>query len=162
MLPGMDKQPFMAGIRAAHEPVAAVVASLPDDAWADSIPDMDGWTRKDALAHVGWWSDHSARVITALRAGEVPYERDPAMNIDAQNRLILEEFRDRDAADVRAYEAAACERLIAAVDAATDEDLFTADRFPWLGEDTLATAIEWDSTRHYPGHVPHLTLQPGR
>ena len=92
---------------------------MADDAWAEPIPDMDGWTRKDALAHVGWWSDHSVRVITALLAGEVPYERNPDFDINAQNKSILEEFRDRDPADVRAYEAAAFLRLVAAVEAAS-------------------------------------------
>lgn len=153
----MDKQAFLAEIRTTHEPLAAVVASLPDDAWAGSLADMDGWTRKDALAHVGWWSDHSVRVITALRAGGVPYERDPDFDIDAQNRAILEAFHDRDPGEVRAFEAEAFERLLAAVEATSDEDLFTPDRFAWLGEETLATAVAWDSTRHYPEHLPHLT-----
>jgi hypothetical protein len=157
MLSQMNKESFLDEIRASHEPIAAVVGTVADDAWPVSLVDMDGWTRKDALAHIGWWSDHSARVITALRAGVVPYERDPAVDIDAQNRSILEEFRDRDPGEVRAFEAAAFERLVAAVDAASDEDLFTADRFPWLGDDTLATAVEWDSTKHYPAHLPHLT-----
>jgi hypothetical protein len=152
----MDKQALLAQIRATHEPIAVAVGDLSDDAWADPIPDMDGWTRKDALAHLGWWSDHSVRVITALRAGEVPYERNPDFDINAQNRSILEEFRERDAGDVRAYEAAAFLRLVAAVETASEEDLFTADRFPWLGEDTLAVAVAWDSTKHYPEHLPHL------
>jgi hypothetical protein len=153
----MTKQGFLAEIRAAHEPLAVAVRTLADDAWLEPLPDMDGWTRKDAVAHVGWWSDHSARVITALRAGQVPYERNADFDIHAQNRSILEEFRDRDAAAVRAYEAAAFERLVATVEAASDEELFTADRFPWLGEETLATAVAWDSTRHYLEHLPHLT-----
>jgi hypothetical protein len=157
MLSQMNKPSFLAQIHAAHEPLAAALASLADDAWADQLQDMDGWTRKDALAHVGWWSDHSVRVITALRAGEIPYERDPDFDIDAQNRSILDEFRDRDADDVRAFETAAFERLVAAVEAASDEDLFTAGRFSWLEEDTLAAAIEWDSIKHYPDHLPHLT-----
>ena len=87
----------------------------------------------------------------------MPYEQDPDFDIHAQNSSILEEFRDRDPAEVRAFEAAAFERLVAAVEAASDEDLFTADRFPWLGEETLATAVAWDSTKHYPEHLPHLT-----
>jgi hypothetical protein len=153
----LNKQTFLAEIHATHEPLVAVVGTLADDAWAEPIPDMKGWTRKDALAHVGWWTDHSARVVTALRAGRVPYERDPDFDIDAQNRSILEEFLDRDPGEVRAFEAAAFERLVAAVEAASAEDLFTADRFSWLGEETLATAVAWDSTKHYPQHLPHLT-----
>ena len=152
----MNKQAFLAEIRATHEPIAAVVASLPDEAWADPCPDMDGWTRKDVLAHIGWWSDHSARVVTALTAGAVPYERDPEQDIDTQNRAILEEFRDLDSVQVRAYEAASFERLVAAIEATSDEDLFTADRFAWLDEKTLAAAVAWDSTKHYPAHLPHL------
>lgn len=153
----MDKQTLLAEIHTTHEPIATAVAHLADDAWADPIPDLDGWTRKDALAHIGWWSDHSVRVITALLAGEVPYPRAPDFDIDIQNRSILEESRDRDPSDVRAYEAAAFLRLVAAVEAASEEDLFTADRFPWLGEDTLAIAVAWDSSKHYPEHLPHLT-----
>jgi len=153
----MDRQTFLAEIRAAHEPIAAAVGTVNEAAWAEPLSDMDGWTLKDALAHVGWWSDHSARVVTALTAGEVPYDQDPEFDIHAQNRSILEEFRDRDPGEVRVFEAAAFERLVAAVEAASDEDLFTADRFTWLGAETLATAVEWDSTRHYPEHLPHLT-----
>ena len=117
---------------------------------------MDGWTRKDALAHIGWWSDHSVRVITALLAGEEPFPQSSDFDINAQNRSILDEYRGIDAAAVRAFEAAAFERLVAAVGAASKEDLFTADRFPWLGEDTLAIAVAWDSSKHYPEHLPHL------
>ncbi len=153
----MTKQAFLAEIRASHAPLAAAIRTLADGAWVEPLVDMDGWTRKDALAHVGWWTDHSVRVITALRAGEAPYARNPDFDIDAQNRTILDEFRDRDPGAVRAYEAAAFDRLVAAVEAATDEDLFTADRFVWLGEETLAAAIEWDSTKHYAEHLPHLT-----
>ena len=152
----MTKKTFLDEIRASHAPLEAAIRALGDDAWLEPLAGMDGWTRQDALAHVGWWSDHSVRVITALRAGEVPYERDLDFDIDAQNRAILEEFRDRDPASVRAYEAAAFERLVAAVEAASDEDLFAEHRFAWLGDGTLAAAVEWDSTKHYPEHLPHL------
>jgi hypothetical protein len=156
ILTAMNRESFLAEIRAAHEPIAAVVETLADEAWAEALPEMHGWTRKDVLAHVGWWSDHSARVITALLAGEVPYERESSFDIDAQNRSILEEYRDLDAGEVRAFEAAAFERLVAAVDAASDEDLFAAGRYPWLEGETLAAAVGWDSTKHYPEHLPHL------
>jgi hypothetical protein len=154
----VTKEALLAEIRSTHEALAASIGTVPDDAWTEPLADMDGWTRKDALAHVGWWSDHSARVITALRAGQVPYDQDPDFDIHAQNRSILEEFRARDAAEVRAYESAAFERLVAAVEAATDEDLFTPGRYPWLEEETLAAAVEWDSTKHYAEHLPHLTV----
>jgi hypothetical protein len=156
MLSPMDKQAFLAEIRATHAPLAAAVGTLPEHAWGEPLPDMDGWTRKDTLAHVGWWSDHAAGVVTALRAGREPDEGEPDIGIDDQNRAILETFRDRGPDEVRAYEAAAFDRLVAAVEAASDEELFTAGRFPSLGEDTLAAAVALDSTSHYPEHLPHL------
>src|SRR4051812_9886488 len=110
----MDKQAFLAEIHATHEPLAAAVSELADGAWNEAVSDMDGWTRKDVLAHVGWWSDHSVRVIAALTAGKIPYERDAGLDIDAQNAAIHEEFRDRDPLEVRAFERAAFARLVAA------------------------------------------------
>jgi hypothetical protein len=120
---------------------------------------MNGWTRKDALAYVGWWSDHSARVVTALRAGGMPYERDPDFDIDAQNRSIFDEFRDRDPGQVRAFEAAAFERLVAAVEAASDEDLFTADGSP--GWERRRSRLPWRGIRQSITRLPRPTLPGG-
>src|SRR3954452_3686509 len=152
----MDKDGVLAEIRATHDPLAAAAGEVPDAAWHAAVADMDGWTRKDVLAHVGWWSDHSARVIAALTAGEVPYDRDEAIDINAQNASIREQFLDRDPVEVRAFESAAFERLVAAVEGTSEEDLFAVGRYPWLEEQTLAAAVEWDSTKHFPEHVPHL------
>jgi hypothetical protein len=80
----------------------------------------------------------------------------PDFNIDTQNKAILEEFRDRDMADVRTFEAAAFERLVAAVEALSEENLFEPGRFAWVTDDTLATAVGWDSTTHYPAHLSDL------
>jgi hypothetical protein len=161
ILDGMNKQEFLAELHATHEPISAAVAAMPDDAWIQDAPGMHGWTRKDVLAHVGWWTDHSVRVITALGTGAVPYERDPAFDIGAQNGAILDEFRDRDARDVRAFESSAFERLVAAIEGASNDELFEPNRFAWLGDESLAEAVAWDSTKHYPEHLPHLTAPRG-
>jgi hypothetical protein len=152
----MNRHDFVAELHATHQPVAAAVEDLTDQAWLEAAPGMDGWTRKDVLAHIGWWSDHSVRVITALTAGGIPYERDPGLDIDTQNRMILDELRDRALADIVDFEATAFARLVAAVEASSEEDLFAAKRFAWLGDESLAEAVAWDSTRHYPAHLPNL------
>ena len=81
-------------------------------------PGLGGELTRGRTAHVGWWSDHSARVVTALSPGGVPYERDPDFDIDRQNSAILEEFGDQDPAELRAFKAAAFGRRAASVLAA--------------------------------------------
>jgi deoxyribodipyrimidine photolyase-like uncharacterized protein len=153
----MDKPTLLRAIRDTHAELAAAAAALDDDALLRPAPGMEGWTRKDVLAHVEWWSDHSARVVGALLDGREPYERGGPWDVDAHNARVLAENRDRPPADVRRGEAEAFDRLVAAVEAASDEDLFEVGRFPWLGSDEgLWRLVEGDSSLHYPEHLPHL------
>jgi len=152
----MDKPTLLREMRRTHGDIESVSATLDVAALLAPAPGMDGWTRKDVLAHVEWWSDHSARVVTALLEGHEPYDANGSWDIDVHNARILEESRARDAADVRSGEAAAFERVLAAVEAAPPDALFTAGRFAWLGDDPLAELVASDTTRHYPEHVPHL------
>ena len=152
----MDKTTLLDAIRATHAPLAAAAAALSDEALLGPAPGMDGWTRKDVLAHVEWWNGHSAAVIAGVRSGIDPYPGgDEPWDPDAWNARILAENRDRSAEDVRRGAADSFARLVAAVEGATDEELFATDPHPWL-DGTVAEMVEDDSTRHYPEHVPHL------
>lgn len=152
----MDKIELLAAIDATHAELAAAAEALDDEGLAGPAPHMAGWTRKDVLAHVEWWSDHSVRVVEGLRAGREPYARDEPWDPDLWNERILAENRDRPAAEVRHGEAQAFARLVAAVEAASEEELFEAGRYPWLGGGALADTVIGDSTSHYPDHVAHL------
>jgi Mycothiol maleylpyruvate isomerase N-terminal domain len=153
----MDKVTLLARIHDTHAPLAGAAAALDDEAMRAPAPGMPGWTRKDVLAHVEWWNDHSVRVVEALLAGRAPYERSGPLDVDGWNARTLAENRDRTPADVRRGEADAFRRLVAAVEAAGADELFTVGRFAWLGDDAcLADLVEGDSTTHYPEHVPHL------
>lgn len=153
----MDKATLLTRIREAHARLADAARALDDAALQAPAPGMEGWTRKDVLAHVGWWSDHSTCVIEALRAGREPYDQASRPGIDDLNAQILAEHRDETASEVRRAEAEAYERLVAAVEAASEDELFRVGRFPWLEDDEpLAETVEWDSTRHYAGHLEQL------
>ncbi len=156
-LSGMDKLTLLADIRAHHDALEAAAAALDADAFAAEVPGMDGWTRKDVLAHVEWWSDHSARVVDALVAGREPYPRDgEEFDIDVLNARILAESRARPLGDVRRGEAEAYRRVVAAVEAAPDADLLETGRFAWLGGDPLYRTVAADTSEHYAEHLPHL------
>lgn len=153
----MDKPTLLRDMRRTHAAIDDALARLDDVALLEAAPGLDGWTRRDVLVHLEWWSDHSARVTSALVAGREPYDRDAPFEIDAHNARVLEEGRARTVADVRAGEAAAFARVLAAVEAAPEDALFAAGRFAWLGDDTLAELVASDTSAHYPEHLPHLT-----
>ena len=152
----MDKTELLAAMRATHAGIAAATSSLDDDALLGPAPGMAGWTRKDVLAHLEWWNVHSLNVIEGVRTGVDPYPGDDEpWDPDAWNARILEENRDRTAADVRRGEAASFARLAAAVEGATEAELFAEDPHPWL-DGTVAETVVADTSDHYPEHVPHL------
>ncbi|MDQ1322998.1 MAG: hypothetical protein QG587_332, partial [Chloroflexota bacterium] len=65
----MDKTTLLREIRATHAFIETAAAEMDDDALLGPAPGMDGWTRKDVLAHIEWWSRHSAAVIEGARSG---------------------------------------------------------------------------------------------
>jgi len=143
-------------MRETHARIQAAVAALDDEALLSPAPGMPGWTRKDVLAHLEWWHEHSSNVISGVRTDANPYpDDDDPTDTDGWNERILAANRDRAAADVRAGEAASFVRLVALVEATTEDELFRRDPRPWL-EGTLAEMIAADSAGHYPEHVPHL------
>jgi hypothetical protein len=152
----MDKATLLREIRETHAFIETATAEMDDDALLGPAPGMDGWTRKDVLAHVEWWSRHSASVVEGTRSGVDPYPGDDEpWDPDAWNERILAENRDRTPEDVRRGEAEAFRRLVAAVEGATDAELFTENPHPWL-DGTLAETVIEDSSKHYPDHVAQL------
>ena len=128
-----------------------VIEHIPDARLLE--PAADDWTGKDVLAHMAWWHDHSADVIESLRAGRPPHDRDdPEYTTDTLNARVQREHADDPPEMARSAFNQSFSRLLAALEPVSDEDLFTADRWPWLGGEPLAEMIQWDSSRHYDAH----------
>jgi hypothetical protein len=158
MRSAMNRTDLLASIRETHAPIESAVAAMDDEMLLGPAPGMDGWTRKDVLAHIAWWNDHSARVVEGLRAGREPYDRSGPFEVDALNARTLEENRDRSAADVRRRESETFVRLVGLVEATSEDELFEIGRYPWLGADSaLYETVVADSSEHYPEHLPHLS-----
>ena len=153
----MDKLTLLDDIRRTHAAIEAAVAALDDDALMAAAPDMPGWTRKDVLAHVEWWTEHSAGIVEALLADREPYPTDGTpFDIDVHNAKVLAASRARSIEDVRDGEAVAYRRVVAAVEQASEADLAEPGRFPWLGGEALARTVASDTSEHYVEHLPHL------
>ena len=152
----MDRNELLRAIRAAHAPIEAALMSLDDDMLLRDAPGMQGWTRKDVLAHVDAWTRHATAVVDGVRTGVDPYPDDgEAWDLDAFNARVLAKNRDREPGDIRAGEASSFAALLEAVELVPDDVLFADSPVPWL-EGTLADAVAADSTGHWPDHVPHL------
>lgn len=59
----------------------------------------DPWTVKDALAHVIYWKEHSARVFR----GEPRPTEFRGLGVDAINAIVYRRWRTRSPAEVREY-----------------------------------------------------------
>jgi hypothetical protein len=152
----MDKTELIHKMRAGHQPIEAAADTMPDDALLAEAPGMPGWTRKDVLAHIEFWHRHSAAVLGGVRSGVNPYPDEGAdFDINALNARVLSDNRGRPGADVREGEEASFKALVAAVEAATDGELFGSGLVPWL-EGPASGVIAGDTWDHYPEHVPHL------
>ncbi len=151
----MDKAELIRTIREAHRQLSGSIERLPDEQLLE--PAMDSWTGKDVVAHMAWWHDHSVLVIEALRAGREPHDRtDPANATDALNeRIHREHLNDPPELTRRAFEES-FGRLLAALEPCSDEELFAADRWPWLDGEALVETILWDTSRHYEAHRESL------
>jgi Mycothiol maleylpyruvate isomerase N-terminal domain len=80
----------------------ALVRRLRPPDWNRPVPrppTRDPWTVKDALAHIVYWKEHTARVIRGER--RLPEMR--GLDVKQINRLIYERWRDRPPREVVAW-----------------------------------------------------------
>lgn len=151
----MDKPELVRTIRQAHQRLAQAIDPIPDERLVQ--PAMGDWTGKDLLAHMAWWHDHSAFVIDALRAGRQPYDpTNPANTTDAFNQRTHSEHVDDPPDVTRRSFNESFDRLLRALQPASDDELFRDDRWPWLGGKALVETILWDTSRHYDQHRQQL------
>jgi hypothetical protein len=151
----MDKDELLRTITTAHHELAQIVDRISDDRLRE--PAMGDWNGKDIIAHMAWWHDHSVQVIEGLRAGRQPYdETDPANTTDTLNERVHREHLDDPPEVTRVAFNQSFDRLLAAIKPLTDNDLFGADRWPWLGDEALVEMLLWDTSRHYEAHVENL------
>lgn len=71
----------------------------------------EGWTAKDAIAHLGTWMAQGAQMLRRIAAGTY---REDEIDIDAENARFLEAMRDVPFATVHLQAAAAHGELLAA------------------------------------------------
>ena len=151
-----DKPALLAALRDGRARLDAVLARFTDDAMRDRVDET--WTRKDTLAHLEAWERRVVDLLERLRSGSETGEQ---VETDELNARFHAASRDRSLDDVRSGEAAAFARLIAAIEDATDEELFDGHHFAWTDGDPFADWFRSNGDEHFDEHLEQLS-RPAR
>jgi hypothetical protein len=96
------RRDVMARTRREFAALDRLVRRLRPADWARRVPrppTRDPWTVKDALVHILYWKEHSARVFR----GEKRLPEMRGLDVNQINRLIYERWRGRPVSAVRAW-----------------------------------------------------------
>lgn len=102
----------------------------------------EGWSAKDAMAHIGTWLAEAGVALEQLDAGTYVELRND--EIDAMNERFREAMRDSSMSDVRAQAASARSRMLRAWNDVSE------------GEDVALAWIRKSGPDHYREHLPRL------
>jgi hypothetical protein len=152
----MDRTTLRALIVDGRARFETALAGFSDVAMLDRID--DDWTRKDVVAHVEAWERRVVRLFETLRAGAPVGEESETDELNAE---LYRRDRDRSLADVRSGEREAYAAMLAALDGATDEELFDGTHFAWTEGDRFADWFRANGDEHYDEHLEQLT-RPAR
>ena len=148
----MNRTTLLATIAAGRARLEAVLASLSNEAMLERVDDV--WTRKDVLAHIEAWERRVVDNLATLRGGIDP---GGSVETDELNEAFFVAARDRPLEDVRNGEAAAYRGLLAAIEGASDEELFDGGHFAWTEGDPLADWFRGNADEHFDEHLEQLT-----
>jgi len=100
------------------------------------------WSVKDVLAHLADWEQRFLDWYAADQRGEVPHPPAPGLtwkrqDLDTLNRRIFEKHHDRPLPEILAEFRDTHERLMATVQAMSEEEIVAPGRFAWIGKQAL-------------------------
>ena len=137
-------------LAATRAELLAALDALPAERRATPI--MEGWSARDLVWHVAFWTEHGANAIDLVRDGRPEAFDYSTAQTDAMNAAEADRGRDATLEQALAREAAAYARFAAAL-----ENLDAATLATRLGNgDTLADVIRYDGPDHYAEHAAHL------
>jgi hypothetical protein len=152
----MNRTELRDAIETGRRDLDRILAGFSDAEMADRVDET--WTRKDVVAHLEAWERRVVELLDGLRTGGPTGE---SIETDELNEQFRARDRDRPLADVRAGERDAYAAMLAAIDDATDEELFDGGHFAWTEGEPLAAWFRGNGDEHYDEHREQLT-RPAR
>ncbi len=110
------------------------------------------WSVKDILSHLTDWEQRGLRWYRAGLRGEVPKTPDEAYNwrqLPELNEAIYQKYKDRPLPEVRQAFEESFNETMAAVEAMTEEELFTPHTYAWTKNNLLRDYVNANTASHY-------------
>jgi hypothetical protein len=154
----LDRETILSRIRTKRRRLEQNLAEVPQGQM--ETPGVVGdWSVKDVVAHLVDWEERFLGWYKAGRRGEVPEVPAPGFSwkdLDLLNRQIYERHRGRSLAEVLEDFHASCARVLATVEAMSEDEILTAGRYGWLGENALVGPILANTANHYRWAKSHI------
>lgn len=138
-------------IRESYRQFEALLAPLSEEQL--TTPNVNGdWSVKDNLAHLTAWHGYLLDQLQALREGSTPPEWMSGLSTENEiNERIYQQNKDRPLADVQADFRISFERVLAAIEALSEEQLNAP--FPWgTSGNPVWGLIAGNTLGHYEEH----------
>jgi hypothetical protein len=150
----MTKERLLDLVRDSHARFERVIQQLSDEEML--VPEVQGkWSVKDILAHMSAWEDHCLGFLDADARGETPGLITSA-DVDRVNEQFYQESRDKSLDEVRKGFARSFQRLLDRIEALSDEDLLSPERYPWFKGSPFWLMVAYNTFDHYPRHARRI------
>jgi hypothetical protein len=147
----VTKAELLRRIQAGYEQLEGIIAPLSEAQM--TAPGVNGpWSVKDNLAHLTVWQDYLEGRLQGILTNTDPPEFMPGFESeDAQNEHIYQQHKERPLADVLAGFRASYQRVVAAVQAMSEEALNAPS--PWdASGNPIWPVIVGNTYEHYEEH----------
>ena len=150
----MDKATLLDKMHKGYDELDALIITFtPEQMTTEGVSET--WSIKDILAHLTCWQQRTLDRLAAAAHNEEPRTPNIA-NDEGENQLnerFYQENRELTPAEVLNNYHAAYQSMVTAVEQATDEDLFSPGRFPWLGDTVLWELVAGNTYEHIAEHI---------
>lgn len=149
----MDKATLLETLRVERARWESLLARV-DEARMAEPGAIGAWSIKDMIAHITWYEEQALGILeTRTLAGSDLWD----VGLEQRNAAIFDQNRDRPLPEVLSEAQQVYERLLAALEMLSDEDLVDSRRFANMPDDWKPwEVISSNSFEHYLQHTPDL------
>jgi tetratricopeptide (TPR) repeat protein len=119
---------------------------------------LEDWSAKDTISHIAAWKGRMADNLLAVSEGRPPTGTG---DLDRENALFFETYRDVTWEEVLSVADGAFQRILAQVEALGEQELVSRETFHWQGERPLWRLIVGNGYIHPIAHLAEFHRNQG-